>query len=397
MLGINITNNFVEFNKEQITKIDRFFDALQKLNVHPEIIHMILHFSGKPKMLYYCETTPPEFSGEVVKLFDERAKKTFSDLIGIEDESLLKEEMLHDVCGGNIPNYYDNREELYNNRRIEIENRGTSSAYENKVHMARTAYQVSLTRSNIEKFCSPECSHDRQWTHFIHESRVDRLSPKQYTTALAIRCGLAPDSVVNAIGPSFRCECNVVVHTRNQLAEHLCHCNLPSKFTFAHRHTNVKIAMMQTFARYGVMSKNEPNIYSYNNGLDCRPDITIQLRENAHVATDITIVLPKSLDYKDAGVAAATAAAEKIKKHAAATNNYGHVFIPFALETTGHFDPHCKTLMQMVIQEVGFHRRRQFVRDFYGSISVALAKYRADSLLSASERLMNTRNVGRML
>ena len=37
MLGINITNNFEEHNEEMKKKIDRFFDALDNLKVHPEM------------------------------------------------------------------------------------------------------------------------------------------------------------------------------------------------------------------------------------------------------------------------------------------------------------------------------------------------------------------------
>ena len=83
MLGVNITDNFDDHNREMIEKIDRFFDAIDNLKVHPEIMHILLHFCGKPRLLYYCQTTPPKFGLEVVQHFDNKIKNSFAKLIGI--------------------------------------------------------------------------------------------------------------------------------------------------------------------------------------------------------------------------------------------------------------------------------------------------------------------------
>ena len=92
-------------------------------------------------------------------------------------------------------------------------------------------------------------------------------------------------------------------------------------------------------------------------------------------------------DDKRIGKAAKKAAEAKIKKHEAAVNEMNHVFIPFALETTGHFDKRCFDLIRMCAEDVDFHQRPTFYRDFLGGISSALAKFRAMTLLDAACRI----------
>jgi hypothetical protein len=307
----------------------------------------------------------------VVEYYDERIRRSFAKMIDIKNVQLLRDEMLYDVKGGNIPDYPSHREELYENSRLSaIAGNGKRDV------------PVRLTRNNIENFTSPESSHDRQWTHYLVPTRLEQLSPSEYACALAIRCGMAPDNVVEQLGETFRCECNALVNTRTQLAAHICSCMFVSNYKWAHRHTLVKDGIRNTLNRYGILSHNEPAFYAYP-VRDCRPDLTVRLYESKCVATDITVVVP---DPTEVGKAATKAAEEKIKKHQAAVAEYDHEFIPFALETTGHFDARCFTFFKRVASHVPFHQRTSFGRDFFGAISLALAKYRALSMLSASRR-----------
>ena len=77
LLGVNVTDNFEEFNNNITTRIDRFFDGLDAVEVHPEIKHLILHYCGRPRLHYYCETTPPQFGREVVDHFQQKMKESF--------------------------------------------------------------------------------------------------------------------------------------------------------------------------------------------------------------------------------------------------------------------------------------------------------------------------------
>ena len=372
MLGINITNNYEEYNKVLEKRIVRFFEILNNINVNPAIKHLILHLCGKPKLLYYCETTPPEYTNTNVRLFDELAKRTFASIIGIDDHKLLKDEILHDKLGGNIPCYSKHNKELYD---TSLANAFTGGRMQSNLHGV-------LTTLNKDNFKSPECSHDRQWTYFTHPSPIFQLNPFEYQVALAIRCGLAPDLVLAKMGDTVRCDCNNnIIDVRTELAKHLCSCNKMCNLTFTHRHTFVKTAVSAVLSIYGKQSDNEPLYYHYPGG-NFKPDLTVRMYNTKNITTDFTIVKPD--EGGEIGAAAARAAEEKVKRHHDAVAAFNHIFIPFAMESTGHMDKSCIEFYKMVRQEVAFHKRPQFKRDFFGAISVALARFRALSMISTS-------------
>ena len=374
MLGINITNNFEEYNNTIKERIDTFFEVLDNLTIHPEIKHLILHLCGKPKLLYYCETTPPQYGKEVAELFDRKAKESFATLIDIKDSKLISDDILYDKFGGNLPHYSKHHQALYNNC---VANALTGGRMQNNIHGL-------LISSDIEKFKSPECSHDRLWTHWLNSTstKLHQLAPYEYTTALAIRCSLAPDLIIDKMGQSVRCGCSSLVNVRKELARHLCSCTEMSKLEYANRHTYVKHAIRSVLTQYGIQSDNEPNYYNYATG-NCRPDITVRMVGTKNIAIDLTIVKP---DANEIGAAAKRAAEAKEKIHGAAVSAFEHVFIPFALETTGHMDASCFAFFKLVRNEVHFHHRIQFQRDFFGAISTALARFRAHSMISAANQ-----------
>ena len=88
------------------------------------------------------------------------------------------------------------------------------------------------------------------------------------------------------------------------------------------------------------------------------------------------------LSTKQIGLAAAEAANRKILKHSAAVNRRDHQFIPFALETTGHFDRGAKQLINILKETLPFAYKLNFIRDMYGAVSTALAEYRAEVLIN---------------
>ena len=149
-----------------------------------------------------------------------------------------------------------------------------------------------------------------------------------------------------------------------------------SKITFANRHTYVKDAIRFTLMRYGIQSTNEPNYYNYAGG-DFRPDITVRMNGVQNVATDVTIVKPHETEI---GRAAKEAAEKKSARHNGPVAEYNHVFVPFAVETTGHLDDSCFLFLKKMKYQIPFHQRLLFRRDFLGNISTALARYRADAM-----------------
>ena len=375
MLGVNITDNFDDHNREMIEKIDRFFDAIDKLKVHPEIIHILLHFCGKPRLLYYCQTTPPKFGLEVVQHFDNKIKNSFAKLIGIKDINIIPNDTLHSVYGANIPDYVSNYNDIYTN------------TYNNVMNNAGVFVpQVKLTSISKDNFTSPECAHDRQWTHYLTPTRVDQLSPAHYQVALASRCGLLPDWVIEKMGETVRCPCGEFVRTRTQLAHHLHSCTQLSSLSFTHRHTAVKDSICKTLNRYGILTTNEPGYYSFPEK-NLRPDFTVRLQMNNHLATDVTIRLPSSNKVDDIGQAASKAAQDKIEKYSKGVGEFGHEFIPLAMETTGHLDGKCFLFLKRCLTEIKFQEKLKFKHDFLGTISLALAQFRAQIILDVAARI----------
>lgn len=363
MLGVNITDNFEKHNAAYKERIDKFFDAIDDLQVHPEITHAILNFCGKPRLLFYCQTTPPQHSKDIVEYFDLRVKQAFAKLIDVADLTLIKPKMLHDVNGGNIPNYTEHAAAIFINCRDSV------------LSNSKMIEQVRLTTNSPENFTSPECSHDRKWTYYIAQSRMNTLSTPQYAIALAVRCGLVPDHIVQRTGPTIRCGCDKLITVRTELAKHTATCTKLATITFTHRHTFVKDAIQHTLARHGILCHNEPKFYNFN-GVDKRPDLTVRLTNP--IAIDVTVVAPKSNSIEDVGKAAAEAAKNKIEKYTEGVEKSNHKFLPFAVETTGHFHDDCFRFAHLCKNEVTFYERFKFINELFGSVSLALAKFRAD-------------------
>lgn len=240
------------------------------------------------------------------------------------------------------------------------------------------------------------------WTHYISPSNIDFLSPKQYSAALCIRCKLIPDFFKNEVGEDYiQCWCDqrqlLCIKNLSEeeeaemkelgqqlpLVQHLIKCPAMHKIFDKDRHDRVSDAVRTIASRYGFRLYNEPNFYDYKDGLHNRPDLTFCIpTQRPYLTTDFTIVQPDEAKTgsHQIGAAAIRAANAKIEKHAAAVHQRDHQFIPFALETTGHFDNGAKELIRILKDTLPYSCRLNFIRDMYGAVSTALAGYRADLL-----------------
>ena len=243
------------------------------------------------------------------------------------------------------------------------------------------------------------------WTHYISPSNVVQLSPKQYSTALCVRCKLIPDSFKTEVGEDYiqcRCAKQQLLYVRNlsreeenemkeigqfePLVAHLIKCPELHRIYDKQRHDLVKDAIRTIATRYGFSVYNEPNFYDYKDGLLNRPDLTFCIpTQRPYLCTDITIVQPDESKPESfqIGLAAARAANAKILKHSAAVHQRDHQFIPFALETTGHFDNGARELIRILKDTLPYSSRVNFHRDMYGAVSTALARYRAEIVQAA--------------
>jgi hypothetical protein len=211
----------------------------------------------------------------------------------------------------------------------------------------------------------------------MHAALHEQLSPALYTIALALRCNQLP----TAIRPQLplKCDCHDMLYNNQQLIEHAIGCDKMSGITPGARHTFVKVALKSTASAYGILVHNEPNFYVYGSEVRHRPDLTFNLYSES-IATDVTIVTASGRP----GDAAAAAAKKKTEHHSAAVNAFGHEFIPFAMETSGHLDSSCHKLIDRIAQHIPRHERHWFKRDMTAAASTAVAKFRALAVRAAT-------------
>ena len=145
----------------------------------------------------------------------------------------------------------------------------------------------------------------------------------------------------------------------------------------ARHETVVRDALIPVTRSYGYAPIMEPRFYTYANGHHCRPDITFDT--SPKLAIDLTIVYPQV----EAGFAAIQAADDKVKKHGVAVEAIGHVFLPFAMEISGHLEQRSRDCLRMLANQLLPVRRHRFYMEMNHAISVAIARGRANAVKSA--------------
>ena len=169
------------------------------------------------------------------------------------------------------------------------------------------------------------------------------------------------------------------ISNTSELLAHAFTCPSLSKIHHGQRHTWLKAALANTFRAWGGSVTNEPNFYIYDGtDVDHRPDLTFYTL-GTPIVTDVTIVAPVGRR----GEAAHLAATAKTRHHSAACANADHHFIPFAMETNGHFDIKCFDLFKRLAMLVPHRDRFAFKRDLMGAASTALARFRALAIRNA--------------
>lgn len=366
VLGANITKNFAEMDEMLLGRLTRFFDSLDQLAVHPEIKHTILHMCGSPKLVYFCATTPPEHATTVVDFFEQRCTQSFCEMINVDVGDITKER-LHAENGADLPDYTKHAAKIFANSQ--------SMALDG---CALAPVRLTTLASDEVADSSAEALYDSHWARYVHTNLHEQMEPALYKTALAMRCDVIPREL-RIQHNRTRCECGHFCEDGKAIIAHAIKCEQMSSITPATRHTMVKTALRATASKYGISCANEPNFYVYpDTNIKHRPDIAFYVSP-VNVVTDITIVSPNHAP----GDAAAQAAQQKIEAHTTAASHSGHEFIPFAMETTGHYDSRCFKLFNRLIANVPSSMKRNCGRDLLCATSTALATYRASALRNA--------------
>ena len=80
---------------------------------------------------------------------------------------------------------------------------------------------------------------------------------------------------------------------------------------------------------------------------------------------------------------AKVACSQKIDKHRKAVPQLGHYFSPWVMETYGHFDASCETVITRLSRNLPEYKREDFKRDMIHEASTALADGIATALIAA--------------
>lgn len=361
MLGGNITSNYGEYNLEQAGRIHAFFRAFDRCELHPQLQWTILRLCGFPKLRFYASITPPEFSTEVLLMFQDLVAKKAEQII----DAPIHPSLLHDTHGAGFPDYVSNAEKLYANAKA-------ASIAGAKVP------EVGLV-TNAPFPASLRAQYNGHYLFYSRNTAASHIPDHIFRMALAIRMNTLPKCCGTL--PKV-CRCGVHCPTAEKVIDHALRCDQMTYYTHTNRHNDVRDAIAQVVRSYGITVSSEPKFYSgfYEGPAEQRPDLTFHTVPK--ISTDVTIVSSS----EEVGDASRNAADHKCKTHAAATAALGHIFMPFAMEVHGHLDKSCYDLMKKLREYVPDHLNRDFTFDFLHAVSSSLAAARATAVLIAMSR-----------
>ena len=373
VLGGNITSVYKyedgsDFVEEKIKKDDAFFDLLIDLSpdMHPQVLFSMLRLCGAGKLVFLCSTAPPDIAKPICHAFDRNVQRVVKLLVGVDethDLTSLSKQLITDRAGLAMPNYTTSHTPLYL----------TAKKFaENKSPKAKRQFVPLITNERDSPTLDAQLgTWANRWMFFGGGAKT--MSHSHFKIALAIRIRVNPFNT--PLG--YHCGCHKKITTDVSFIEHTLKCPVASKYGFDKRHDGVKRALFNTARRYDIGATDEPSYYVYDDRKKNRPDITFYTHNPTVI--DVTIVFPGTL-YGDK---AAKAAREKIKKHRAAVAKFGHHFVPFVLETFGHFDKSCGTVINRLATSLPRYLQYEFRQDMIHEAATALADGIATAVIAA--------------
>lgn len=359
ILGASITDNHGDIVATNSNRINLFFDALINIRIHPGVKFTILRFCGKLKLSYLCQIMEPGLLQSLLSTFHERTKQLVESLC----DAPVKDELLYDNLGCGMIDYREMAPKLY----------------QKSVDIAFASDVTPAVRLTTNTLLDPNqrSQHDAQF--LFYAGSYLQLTPMQFSFALAMRLRTLPSSY--RILP-VTCGCGRLVRTEVDAIDHFVKCDLASTVTKSYRHTAVKSAIITTCQHYGISVTNEPRLYEalYTNEHK-RPDILFHV--HPPVVTDVSIVHPEV----DVGVASQKAAVEKIKQHREAVTKFGHVFLPFVLETFGHVHHDVHAVVRHLASALPPVQAKYFSLESLHAVSSALAIVRVEAVRAAFHRI----------
>jgi hypothetical protein len=366
VLGGNVTSSYQEFNEKQLVKHERFFECMRKVPIHSQVAFTIARLCAAPRCKYYASVTPPEHSIDTLTVF----QRNLVELVERVLEFKIPEPALHQRFGIGLPDYVSNAEALY------------KASYDHAI-LRTELRQVSLV-TNLHPDSDDEwtahllAQSSAEWMYYVPRGQFNHLTSSEFNIAMAIRCRAISDAQRNRI-QHMSCNCGFRCKEPEDVLQHSIECT-NNDYTLTHRHSAVKHALARAIRDFGLHVTVEPGFYKYANDLHQRPDVTVHLAMQP-LTTDVVICQQED----HVGQHAKEWARRKRRTHDAAVSQYGHRFVPFALETHGHRDSSCYDFIDKIARTLQPYQRWHFKTHVTSPVSTALARARVNAVLSTKQ------------
>jgi len=209
-----------------------------------------------------------------------------------------------------------------------------------------------------------------------------RLNAADFRIAMAIRCGTLPREMLDSSSRPQTCSCGTDISTPIRLITHALDCQ-QCGFHPTHRHNDLRAGIMRVLTRSGIYSRAEPRdfgtFYSDFNskGIRRRADLIVELQQS--LTTDFTVVKQHG---ERPGVAAAAAAAIKVKDHKRAVTAGGSTFIAFAAEAHGTIDSCVHHFIEHITQHLARHEAIEIKNEILLATANSLCRSRIHSVVA---------------
>ena len=115
VLGTSVSSNHHETIEAYRAKLNKFFDIVESVRVHPQILFNIMRFCGKLKLLYIFESTPPVDVAPLGELFHARLSGALCCLLTAN----VPDAMMYDIHGCGMVDFCANAVDLYEHAMLE--------------------------------------------------------------------------------------------------------------------------------------------------------------------------------------------------------------------------------------------------------------------------------------
>lgn len=358
LLGADLAGTEI-FETEQINKQMAYFDQLRAMPLHPHLKFSLLRFCGSPRVKYLAGVMPPLEIRNLLKRFSNAIAQDAALIVDPSGSVVLTHDQLHSRFGLGIPDISGRAADIFKAMREEA--------------LTGINTPVELVTPTATSIWTADHNVDAQWLFF----KAHKLTPADFTNALAIRLGFLPKHL--RLYPC-RCDCGTLIKNDKEQIIHTFACDMFTAVTHTTRHNALRDTVARMCNAHGLTVTKEPTNYTYADGKR-RPDLTVH--GNCSITTDFSIVSP---DLQTPGVQIDATEKAKSQIHSSPVQAQQHTFIPAVFEIYGLFGKKSVQFISTISGQLPPSMQFDFKRDLIHEISCSLARSRSAALIASKIR-----------